>query len=183
MPRAVVVAGIGIGKNLLVKAVRGETDTLFDQATVERIIEAISSLRATSFVPNEADFEESTQLQIDEILFQAGVNEEQLLGDLASRGINRSPQAIAELIRQVRAPAVRAAGSAVVQGKLGFQQLKLQGQTAQNQMLNQLYQILAGLSSTSTQGPSNLGGGLADFGKFLFEFGLGEEFGLFGEKV
>lgn len=180
MPGPLALAGIGFGVSLASSALSSNTTTTsIDPRVIESIMAAIRRNRSTRFVPDEADFNENIQLQIDEIMFQAGVGEEALLGDFASRGINRSPQAIEELIRQVRAPAVRAAGSAVVQGKLAFQELEFAGLTAQQQFENQLLQILTGGATRTTEGPNQLGSQVGEFGNFLFEFGLLKEFGLF----
>lgn len=176
------IAGIGLGVNLLGKAFGSNTTTTqFDQATIEQVIAAIRRVRETGFVPDEGAFNENIELQVEGIFAQAGVNREALEAEFSSRNVNRSPGAIEALIRQVSAPAIRAAGSAVVQGKLGFQQFQLQAKTSQNQILNQLYQILAGLSKRTVTGPNQLGAGVADLGQFAFEYGLGKELGLFGD--
>ena len=169
---AISAAGAFFGSNTTTQSI--------DPAVMASIIAAIKRSRQTQFVPNEAAFNEGIQLDIDEIMFQAGISEEMLEADFSSRGVNRSPQAIQEIIRLVRAPAVRAAGSAVVQGKLGFEQLKLQGIQGQQSFEAQLLAILGGGNKTIT-GPNQLGQTAGEFGDFLFEFGLFDQFGLFGE--
>ncbi len=169
---AISAAGSFFGSNT--------TTRTLDPAVMAAIMAAIRRSRETQFVPNEDVFNEGIQLQIDEILSQVSIGEEQLEAEFSSRGVNRSPQAIQELIRLVRAPAVRAAGSAVVQGKLGFEQLKLQGIQGQQGIEAQLLAILGAGNQTIT-GPNQLGQTVGEFGDFLFEFGLFDQFGLFGD--
>lgn len=176
------IAGIGLGINLLGKAFGSNTTTTqFDQATIEEVLAAIRAARSSGFVPDEAAF--LAKADADAEAIEAGIpfGEEALEAEFASKGTNVSPGMIAALIREVRAPAIRAVGQVRAQSRVDFQRLKTQGLTAQNQVLNQLYQILAGLSDRTVTGPNQLGSGLADIGQFAFEFGLGTELGLFGD--
>lgn len=186
-----VIAGIGLATNLLGNAfgdtsTQQSSSTQFDPATIRRILNAIRTARGTSFVPDEGAFNAQADADIEDILAQIPVGEEALEAEFASRGTNVSPGTVGALIREVRAPAIRAAGSVRAQSRLNFQRAKIAGTTAQNQVLNQLYQILAGITNRTTTGqstgPNQLGAGFADIGQFAFEFGLGEQFGLFGEE-
>ncbi len=184
---AAIGAGLSIGSSFL----RGNTTTStqttsgLDRATILRILNQIRQIRSSGFVPDQAAFEAQSDAEIDEIFGRANLNAEQLEAEFASRGTNVSPGTIGALVSEVRAPAARAAASSRANAAVNFQNLKTQGLSAQEGLINQLMAILAGGSpqtiNQTTQGPNQGLAKAGEFGDFLFEFGLFDQFGLFGE--
>ncbi|MCH8964066.1 MAG: hypothetical protein IIB58_03815 [Planctomycetes bacterium] len=176
-----VVAGAGAALSFAGSLFGSNTTTTTRQLSPEvmRMIQnAIRQRRSTGFDAERQLFDENIYARLEDIYARVGLQTEQLEGELAGKGISRSPLVIKAIIDRIKAPAVRAAIQAVNEGKLGFAQLGLQADSIENRLL----EILAGSNfSTTGTGPNQLGQTAGEFGDFLFEFGLFDQFGFFGE--
>lgn len=144
------------------------------------IMKAVRLDRSSMYLPDEGTFMAGIQSRIDEILAGLPVGQEAFNADLASRGIFRSGEAPKELYRTVYAPIARAATSAAVEGRIGYEQLRIQGaSTAQDQALRAL-QLLVGGSTPQGGQTSALQDTLFNFGDLSSTLGLMKAFGLFG---
>jgi hypothetical protein len=169
----VITAGAGIlGQALSGKDKPGQ----LSPEVLKLIMDAVRQDRSSAYLPDESTYMAGIQSQIDEILAGIPVGQEAFNTDLASRGIFRSGEAPKELYRNVYAPIARAATSAAVQGRIGYENLRFNALSTANQQQLQALQLL--VSGSTPQGGqtsmfqdflSGIGQGATQIGASMFQ--------------
>lgn len=175
-----VLAGIGFGiKGASALLGGGKSPELSQE--LQGVLKANARIdRTTAFTPDRTAIDERISLQIQQIFEQFGVNLENFNADAASRGVFTGGEANKVRGRDVLAPAVRAASSAVVQGNVQFEELKIRGLIAGDTANQNAIGLQARFSTPQQSGfqrfLNSLGGAADTFaGGFTDEFFSGRE--------
>ncbi len=174
MPSPLAIAGIGAGLQIAGQVGAGLSRDRFYENLIK---EQLDNFRRDRYVPDYEPFQQSIQLQIQDILSQVPGSIEALNADFASRGIFSGGEAPAAVIKYAIDPLVRSALTAGVQGEIGYQQLRSQGLQAADQYYAQLVGMGVG-----TQGPTtaqSVFGAIGQAGETAAQYGLLKEMGFF----
>lgn len=175
---SLLAAGIGAGAQII----GGLGAGLGRDRYYENLIKGqLDNFRRDRYVPEYEPFEQSIQLQIEDILSQVPGSIEAINADFARRGLYSASEAPAAVVKYAIDPLVRSALTAGVQGEIGYQQLRSQGLQA----ADQYYAQLVGLG-VGSQGPTtaqSIFGALGSAGETAAQYGLLKEMGFFGDPV
>ncbi len=79
--------------------------------------------RVTGIIPDQATFEAAQAAKIDDIIARLGLNREAFAGNLASRGLTLGGEVPRFLVRDIQAPALRAAATVITESNLKYAQI------------------------------------------------------------
>ena len=174
MPTPLAIAGYGVAAQTAGAIGGALTGNNYYQDLIK---EQLDNFRRDRYVPDYEPFQQSIQLQIQDILSQVPGSIEAINADFASRGLYSGSEAPAAVIKYAIDPLVRSALQAGVQGEIGYQQLRSQGLQAADEYYANLLKVGAG-----TQGPSTaqaIFGVLGQTGETVAQYGLLKEMGFF----